>query len=94
MKMIAIQSVKADGKLVSPGAEFDVGSAEEAKALIVAGAAREKGKADEGVKVVPVAENTAPRGTASGVASPSDPASIPAATQAVADAAKGQTRGR
>lgn len=94
MKMIAVQSVKVGGKRVDPGAEFELGSSEEAKALIAAGAAREKGKADEAVTIVPVAENTAPRGTASGVASPNDPAAVPAATQAVAEAVKGQTRGR
>ncbi|GJE45360.1 hypothetical protein [Methylobacterium soli] len=85
MKMIAIQTVKADGAYVAPGGEFSVGSTEEAKALIAAGAAREKGRADDGeTKVVPVSENTAPKGPASGATSAPDP-------QAVADAAKGRT---
>lgn len=84
MKMIATQSVKAGGKLVAPGGEFAVESTEEAKALIAAGAAREKGKADEvEVTVVPVSENTAPRLPASGATAAPDP-------QAVAETARGR----
>ncbi|WP_162560839.1 hypothetical protein [Methylobacterium durans] len=83
MKMIAIQTVKADGKYVAPGGEFDVAD-KQAKALIASGAAREKGKADESeTKVVPVAENTAPKGPASGATEAPNP-------QAVADAARGR----
>ena len=63
------------GVTLAPGAEFDVAE-DEAKALEASGAAERKSnkpKPEEPATIIAVAENTAPRGPASGAISAPDP---------------------
>ncbi len=78
-----------DAAIVPPGAEFDSGELsiddEEVKNLLAAGAVKRKTKEvadDEGDGPVPVAQNTAPAGPASGATKAPDPAAVAKAATA------------